>query len=260
LKKLQLIKELKRNHTEILKLQPSPKSALAGLRTSLPLIIGYFPVAVAFGISATSIGLSQLDATLISLIIFAGASQFAFVGLLAEGTSAFTAVLVVIGLNLRHLLYSTSISPSLNGMSLKQKLLAAFGMTDEVFASAFSLIKNIPTENRWSWLIGLEFGAYASWVIGTWIGASSGDLLLAKFEFLKPALAFALPALFLSLLLPMVASAKAAHSFIHNRTIITIVSAMLIAFLANTLGQATLGIFCAALLSPLLGIWLGKKP
>ena len=238
---------------------------LAGLRTSLPLIIGYFPVAVAFGISATSIGLSQLDATLISLIIFAGASQFAFVGLLVEGTSALTAMLVVIGLNLRHLLYSTSISPSLNGMKLKQKLVVAFGMTDEVFASAFGLLKNIPKENRWGWLIGLELGAYGSWVIGTWVGASSGDLLLAKFGFLKPALAFALPALFLSLLLPMlltvkgVKGAKETRSFFRNRIIITIVSAMIIAFGANALGQATLGIFCAALISPLLGIFLGKK-
>ena len=230
-----------------------------GLRTSLPLIIGYFPVAVAFGISATSIGLSQLDATLISLIIFAGASQFAFVGLLAEGTSALTAVLVVIGLNLRHMLYSASISPSLNGMSLKQKLTAAFGLTDEVFASALGLLKGTPKENRWSWLIGLELGAYGSWVIGTWVGASSGDLLLAKFGFLKPALAFALPALFLSLLLPMVLSAKNTHAFFRNRTIITIVSAMMIAFSANAFEQATLGIFLAALISPLLGMFLGKK-
>ncbi|MCF6191137.1 MAG: AzlC family ABC transporter permease [Cocleimonas sp.] len=231
----------------------------AGLRTSLPLIIGYFPVAVAFGISATSIGLSQLDATLISLIIFAGASQFAFVGLLAEGTSGLTAMLIVVGLNLRHLLYSTSISPALKGMSLKQKFSVAFGLTDEVFASAFGLLKNIPKGNRWSWLVGLELGAYCSWVIGTWIGASSGDLLLAKFGFLEPALAFALPALFLSLLLPMLVSAKASHSFIRNRTIITIISAMIIAFGANALGQATLGIFGAALISPLLGIALGKK-
>ena len=237
---------------------------LAGLRTSLPLIIGYFPVAVAFGISATSIGLSELDATLISLIIFAGASQFAFVGLLTEGTSALTAMLIVVGLNLRHLLYSTSISPSLKGMSLKQKLSAAFGLTDEVFASAFSLLKGIPKGNRWSWLIGLELGAYGSWIIGTWVGASSGDLLLAKFGFLKPALAFALPALFLSLLLPMVVvksgnDGKKAQSFIRNRTIITIVSAMVIAFSANAFEQATLGIFVAALVSPLLGIFLGKK-
>ncbi len=234
----------------------------AGLRTSLPLIIGYFPVAVAFGISATSVGLSQLDATLISLIIFAGASQFAFVGLLAEGTSALTAMLIVVGLNLRHLLYSTSISPSLKDMSLKQKLSAAFGLTDEVFASAFGLLKDIPKGNRWSWLIGLELGAYGSWVIGTWVGASSGDLLLAKFGFLKPALAFALPALFLSLLLPMLVSSKSGRtlrSFLRNRTIITIISAMIIAFGANALGQATLGIFGAALISPLLGIALGKK-
>ena len=235
---------------------------LAGLRTSLPLIIGYFPVAVAFGISATSIGLSQLDAMLISLIIFAGASQFAFVGLLAEGTSALTALLIVVGLNLRHLLYSTSISPSLKDMSLKQKLSAAFGLTDEVFASAFSLLKDIPKENRWRWLIGVGLGAYGSWRMGTWVGASSGDLLLAKFGFLKPALAFALPALFLSLLLPMLVSSKdgrTLRSFFHNRTIITIISAMIIAFGANALGQATLGIFGAALVSPLLGILLGKS-
>ncbi len=53
-----------------------------GLKSSLPIVAGYLPVSFAFGVAAESAQTSTLEAVLTSLFIYAGASQFALVGLL----------------------------------------------------------------------------------------------------------------------------------------------------------------------------------
>lgn len=57
-----------------------------GLGAAWPVALGYFPVAVAFGALGAQAGLSPLWVQLTSLLVFAGASQFALVGLLAQGS------------------------------------------------------------------------------------------------------------------------------------------------------------------------------
>ena len=52
-----------------------------GLGAAWPVALGYFPVAVAFGALGAQAGLSPLWVQLTSLLVFAGASQFALVGL-----------------------------------------------------------------------------------------------------------------------------------------------------------------------------------
>ena len=58
-----------------------------GVGISQPIMIGYLPVAVMFGISSRTAGLSTVDALMISALVFAGASQFALVGMVASGVS-----------------------------------------------------------------------------------------------------------------------------------------------------------------------------
>ena len=60
-----------------------------GLGAAWPVALGYFPVAVAFGAVGAQAGLSPLWVQLTSLLVFAGASQFALVGLLAQGVPPF---------------------------------------------------------------------------------------------------------------------------------------------------------------------------
>ena len=47
---------------------------LAGLTASLPIALGYFPIAFSFGVAATRAGFSAVEAFALSLIIYAGAS------------------------------------------------------------------------------------------------------------------------------------------------------------------------------------------
>ena len=81
-----------------------------GLKTSLPIMAGYLPVGFAFGVAAEGAQVGTAYALFTSLFIYAGASQFALVGLLKDGVPVLTAAVITIGLNIRCLLY-TSPSP-----------------------------------------------------------------------------------------------------------------------------------------------------
>ncbi|MFP4329258.1 MAG: AzlC family ABC transporter permease [Alkalispirochaetaceae bacterium] len=162
-----------------------------GLRSALPIAIGYVPVAVAFGILGKGAGLSLPPVVGMSLLVFAGAAQFMALSLLASGVAGAQIVLAVFLLNLRHLLFSANLSRKLVTLRGALKPLLAFGITDEVFSVASSAERLKP-----SYLLGLELGAWGAWSGGTLIGYLAGDLLPPT---LAAAFATGLYALFASL-------------------------------------------------------------
>ncbi|MBG55786.1 MAG: AzlC family protein [Deltaproteobacteria bacterium] len=218
-----------------------------GLKTSLPIMAGYLPVGFAFGVAAEGAHFGTSFALFTSLFIYAGASQFALVGLLKDGVSLITAAFITVGLNIRHFLYGPGLSGETEELKLSQRLITAFGLTDEVFSVAFSKIKEIPVESRFWWLLGLEIGAYASWVLSTFMGSFGGKALLNNFSFLGQALSFALPALFFSLLLSMLQKGR--------RLAVVIALAVAATFQLN--GHPEIGIIAAAFIGPITGIiWI----
>ena len=196
-----------------------------GLVDAIPIASGYIPVAVTFGLVARSFGLSPLDATLASLCIFAGSSQFLAIGAYgAIATAARVAIEPAVGdmtwfvgpwptgarlagllqiviagwlLNPRHLLMSSVVAENLaRTRSRLVRGLLAFGVTDEVFGVAGLQIA-ASGSIRARYLAGLELGAYTAWVTGTAIGALTGDVLPDR---LRVAMGLALYALFAALL------------------------------------------------------------
>ncbi len=161
-----------------------------GLIYSLPIILAYIPVAFTFGVLARTLGFSDVEALLASILIFAGASQFALITLYNQ--SLLSAIFIPIFMNLRHIIYSSIIAQKLK---LKLPQISAFGLTDEVFAVSV----NAAEDERF--LLGLELGSYSAWVGGTALGAFVGGVLILD-ENIYSALVFSLSALFLVLLLP----------------------------------------------------------
>lgn len=182
---------------------------LSGLRASLPIAVGYLPVAVTFGFAGRSADLSVFETVFASATVFAGASQFALVGLAGEGSSLLVALAAALALNVRHLLYGPVLAPLLRGCARGWLAVLAFGLTDEVFGTAAARLATVPEGSRHRWLLGLVSGAYGAWVSGTWLGAAGGSLLMALLPRLGPVLAFALPVLFLVLLLPLLRGSAA---------------------------------------------------
>ncbi len=173
-----------------------------GLKDSLPIVISYLPVAFAFGLNATKLGFTPLESLFFSCVIYAGASQFVITALLAAGSSLWVAALTVMAMDVRHVLYGPSLRSRIASTLSKPKTAVwAFGLTDEVFAAATA--KLVRDNRRWSenWMIGIAFSSWFSWVLGTALGAWSGNGLLDGFPAVEAALSFMLPALFLSFLL-----------------------------------------------------------
>src|SRR5699024_3651663 len=82
---------------------------LAGLLASIPIMLGYFPIAFSFGISALQAGINPWIIAATSLFIYAGAAQFILIALLAANGSFLTVVPTIILINTRHLFYGPAL-------------------------------------------------------------------------------------------------------------------------------------------------------
>ncbi|THU04097.1 branched-chain amino acid ABC transporter permease [Lampropedia puyangensis] len=182
------------------------KAFLRGLCASLPIAAGYFPVALSFGISAIEAGLPAIVAFAISLLVYAGASQFLLISLLTSGAGMAASIPTVWLMNARHLFYGPSLARSWPDSPAHAKsdiptAALAFGLTDEVFATAQSKISAIAAGDRTQWYFGLACGAYLAWLAGTATGIFLVGDLHSWPLWLRESLRFVLPALFFTLLL-----------------------------------------------------------
>jgi len=178
-----------------------------GLLASLSIAAGYVPVAISFGLVGVQAGLSPLAAVLVSALVFAGASQFVLVSLLASGAGFAGALLTVLLMNARHVFYGPALARKLpRGPSSRwSSAWLAAGLTDEVFATALARLDRVPERRREVWYLGLQLGAYAAWVGGTAVGAVSGAQFARLPALAQHAIGFVLPALFMALLLELAA-------------------------------------------------------
>jgi 4-azaleucine resistance transporter AzlC len=189
-----------------------------GLLAALPIALGYFPIAFAFGVAATGQGLTAIEAVALSLIIYSGAAQFLALALITGGAPLVVAAFTLIAMNLRHLLYGPALMKRAGPGARRRHAWAwAFGLTDEVFGAALGQLARGRSFSE-PFMFGLGLGAYASWVSGTALGAWAGGGALAGYPAIEAGLGFLLPALFLALLLsiltrvqlPVIAVAAAA--------------------------------------------------
>lgn len=179
-----------------------------GLVASLPIALAYFPVAVSFGVAAAKAGFSLAEATFMSVIIFAGASQFLALALLAGGAAPLLTVLSLLAMNARHLLYAPALLEQVKRRAgaaprTRWAWLWAWGLSDEVFASAIGRVAAGSLAWREGWQAGIGLGAYLAWTSGTVVGAVLGGGAFERWPAVDAALGFLMPALFVSLLLAM---------------------------------------------------------
>mgnify|MGYP001571525980 CR=1 FL=1 len=170
-------------------------SSKDAVRAGIPIFIGYFPAAVAFGILAKTSGISLLEAFSFSAVVFAGASQFIALNLLATGMGPVGIILTTLLVNFRHFLMSTYLATRIREKRIRYYFAMAFGVTDEVF-SVLSFTKGNLTK---TFVMVLEFSAYSGWVSGTLSGYLLGGFMP---EILTQSMGVALYALLLAILMP----------------------------------------------------------
>src|SRR5512136_676563 len=125
-----------------------------GVKAALPIVLGYLPVGVAFGLLARNAGLTLSEVGLMSLLVYAGASQFLAIEMISKGIPNFSIILATFFINLRHILMSSNLSVYLRNVRIPILGLLSAQMTDESYAVAVS---KLPWMNdRPHYLLGLQ--------------------------------------------------------------------------------------------------------
>ena len=219
----------------------TPPRFLSGLLQSVPIALGYFPIAFSFGVAATRAGLSAPEAVMLSLVIYAGASQFLALALVTSGAPVLVSAFTLIAMNLRHVLYGPALMKQAGRHASRRLAWGwAWGLTDEVFGQALGALAR---GQRFSerWMFGLGLGAYAAWVGGTAVGALAGGGALEAWPALNAGLGFMLTALFLALLLSILS--RAALPAIAVAAVATVIGTLAV---SGTVGILA-GMICGAL-------------
>lgn len=225
----------------------SPSSGIwRGVRMGMPIVLGYLPLGFAYGMLAVNNGIPALWAVAMSALIFAGAGQFIAASMIGAGAPILSIVLANLMINLRHILMSAALAPDVKPLSRALRTLFALEMTDEVFAVHTTDFRNgaVCYPPR---LFACNITAHMGWIVGTAVGAFSGELVAD----VKPlGLDYALTAMFLALLLPL--CAERLH-------LLVAVAGALCSVGLNLAGAGLWSIILATLLAASLGLWLACR-
>jgi len=196
----QPLRETADNHTS----QPSPAGPVGargnvpplrdGFLAAWPICLSYLPLGLAFGVTAAQAGFTLLEIGLMSLIVYGGAAQFIAVSMMAARAPLAAVIATSSLVNLRYLLMSSALAAHLKRMSKAGLALFASGITDGTFLVNISKFSAGP----WDPVRGLAVNhiPQLAWVLGSVLGAGLGQAVPAG----AAGLDFALPALFISLL------------------------------------------------------------
>lgn len=173
-----------------------------GLKDGIPIALGYFSVSFSFGILALAGGLSIFQTGLTSITNLTSAGQFAGLQVIIAGGTLLEMVMTQFIINLRYALMSLSLSQKLSlEMAFWQKLIVAFGNTDEIFAVAMGRQKSL----TFPYMVGLQILPIIGWTLGTVVGAAAGSILPAA---VNSALSVALYGMFIAIVIPAAKKAR----------------------------------------------------
>lgn len=173
-----------------------------GFTIGFPIMLGYLPVAIAYGVLAKQAGMSLLELTFMSAFVFAGASQFMGVNMIAVGAGVAEIVVATFVLNFRHFVMSLSFMNTVRAQfPLKWRLPLSLGLTDETFAVASIHSEEAKKNKGVLFYVSLFLTAYLSWVLGSLLGGILGEVIP---QHVSQSMGIALYAMFIGLLIPAV--------------------------------------------------------
>lgn len=175
---------------------PTRPDWLTGLTRAGPILLGYIPIGLTFGVLAQKAGLSTINTLLMSLLVYAGSSQLIAVGLFAAGAPALSVISTTFVVNLRHVLLSAALAPFLEHWRKPELAAFAYQLTDETFAvHAAQFPSGEPSKTE---VLSTNMTAQVAWIGGTWLGVALGHSVTD----VEPlALDYVLPAMFIALMI-----------------------------------------------------------
>ena len=218
-----------------------------GVRTGLPVGVGYFSVSFGFGAMAAAQGIKALDATIISLSNLTSAGQFAGLTLMVAGATIWEVVLTQIVINSRYALMSLALSQRMGShIGTLPRLLIAFFNTDEIFALAMAEKQPLTVP----FLLGLGLTPILGWTAGTLCGALAGSVLPLS---IRTALGVMLYGMFVAIVVPPAKEEKS--------VLATVIAALVLSCLFKWLPvlsgvSAGIAIVCCTVLAAAVCAWL----
>ena len=165
-------------------------------KLSIPIFMGYFPLGVAFGILAKSMGVSAFIAIALSTLAYGGAAQFMMLSLFSAGTGLLEVFIVSYLVNLRHTFYGLALLKEYK--DLKFRLFNIATLTDETFA-IFKALNISDAAERSYVFTRLNLLSWLYWAAGTAVGCLAGELIRVDMSGLE----FSLTALFIVIVMEM---------------------------------------------------------
>ena len=173
---------------------------LQGVISSGPILLGVIPFGIACGVMGLTAGLTAMETVMMSLLVFAGSSQFIAITMLAAGITSWSVlVLTTLLVNLRHMLMGASLAQYMVKQPLSRQLLLSFLLTDEAYAMTISRVYQEGYSETYH--LGVSLSLYVTWAFSTIAGVFVGSYIPDPLAW---GLDFAMPATFLVLLFPRI--------------------------------------------------------
>ncbi|MGN0969764.1 MAG: AzlC family ABC transporter permease [Evtepia sp.] len=172
------------------------KHFLRGVRTGIPIALGYLAVGFTLGITAKNAGLTAFQSGLTSLLVSASAGQYAAFTMMASQSGYLEIAIMEAVTNARYILMSCALSQKLPETTKTwHRLTMGFAVTDEIFGMA------IAEEDKLNpyYYFGMMAIAVPLWALGTFLGTSVGNVLPGS---VVSALSVGLYGMFLAVIIP----------------------------------------------------------
>ena len=215
------------------------KVIFRGAGAIMPLCIGDFPFSFIVGALSVSAGMSVWQSTAWSAIVIAGSAQMLALNMLKTGATLGVIIFTTLIINLRHVLYSASISGTVREASFFKKCFMSYALTDEVYATT---VKEMEGNKKEKYLFygSAMITFWAIWVLADFLGALVG----ASFPHIeKYGLDFAMVAAFIAIVVPQIKSQACTVA-----AVVAAVSGVLLVALPYSLGivvASVLGVLAA---------------
>jgi len=201
-----------------------------------------------YGLSARTAGFSPIEASAMSVIVFAGAAQFAAVGYVMGGFSWVGVVLLTAFLNARHLLYSAALAPYLADRPRPLRAVMAHLLTDEAFALTITHFRRVGRADLWGYWFAAIVTTFIPWNVATLAGIALGGAI-------PDPSAFGLDVVF-----PAAMGGLAVALVSGRREVIAAISGAVLAVAISLAWDPAAGIVAGGLLGPLVGLAAPGRP
>ena len=176
-----------------------------GARDVAPVVVSVVPYGIVVGGAAVAAGLSVAQAVGLSFLVNAGASQLAVIELLGDEAPLAVAVVTALVINARLLMYSASIAPHLQDESIGWRAFGAYFVIDPTYALSIVRMEGDADVDPLWYYLGVGTPLLPAWVASTAVGAIVGSTIPGWLP-----LEFAVPMVFLALIVPTIGDRPAA--------------------------------------------------